>query len=257
LRLTAQGGGALRDPVAGASGASIDLTTGATGFVQAIWTLGRGEGCEEVTTDFIVAPPQGAHLPVRFTAQAVRQRAEPDFPRVEEIKWRHGRPLDLPSFHGGALTVVFTEQMHPATATLDTFVVVVELPDHAFGGEGHPGHRPFILLGEIIAEERSWTFLPRPELSDDELGLWLAAERRVLEEAGLPNDRPLIRCRVTLKGNVILDEGGKRQLDGDVFGQLSEEETDPITGLNLTDLIFPSGDGVRGGDFESWFYLSD
>jgi hypothetical protein len=46
-------------------------------------------------------------------------------------------------------------------------------------------------------------------------------------------------------------------LDGDVFGQLSEEETDPITGLRLTDLIFPSGDGVRGGDFESWFYLGD
>jgi hypothetical protein len=94
-------------------------------------------------------------------------------------------------------------------------------------------------------------------LSDNELGRWLAEERRVFEEAGLPNERPLIRCRVTLKGNVILDEGGKRQLDGDVFAQLSEEETDPITGLNLTDLIFPSGDGVRGGDFESWFYLSD
>jgi hypothetical protein len=254
LRLTAQGGGTLSDPVIGASGASIDLTTGADGVVQAIWALGQGERCEQVITDFIVAPPQGAHLPVRFTAQAVRQ---PDFPRVDEIKWRHDRPLDLPSFNGGALTVVFTEQMHPATATLDTFVVVVELPDHAFRGEGYPGHRLFILLGEIIAEGTSWTFLPRPELSDDELGLWLAEERRVLEEAGLPNERPLIRCRVTLKGNVILDEGGKRQLDGDVFGQLSEEETDPITGLNLTDLIFPSGDGVRGGDFESWFYLGD
>ena len=52
-----------------------------------------------------------------------------------------------------------------------------------------------------------------------------------------------------LKGNAILDEEtGERPLDGDVFARLRYDGT--------TDLIFSSGDGDKGGDFESWFYLS-
>jgi hypothetical protein len=77
-----------------------------------------------------------------------------------------------------------------------------------------------------------------------------------LNESGLEGQRPTIRCRVTLKARVILDAAGERPLDGDAFGRLSDE-VDPETGMRRTDLIFESGDGLPGGDFESWFYLGE
>ena len=55
-----------------------------------------------------------------------------------------------------------------------------------------------------------------------------------------------IRCRVALKGNTILDIKDGRPLDGNCFG---------FKEGRLTFLRFPSGDVIRGGDFESWFYL--
>jgi hypothetical protein len=56
-----------------------------------------------------------------------------------------------------------------------------------------------------------------------------------------------LRCRVTLKAAVILSDSTGRPLDGDAFGSMRPDGT--------TDLSFPSGDGRRGGDFESWFWL--
>ena len=59
--------------------------------------------------------------------------------------------------------------------------------------------------------------------------------------------------RVTLKGHVIWSQAGNqtRFLDGQAFGQ-------PVVDTNNqahTALIFPSGDGARASDFESWFYI--
>lgn len=61
-----------------------------------------------------------------------------------------------------------------------------------------------------------------------------------------------ILTRLRLKGNVIWreDERGAPELylDGEAYGF---RERDSQT----TDLRLPSGDGVRGGDFEMWFWL--
>jgi hypothetical protein len=59
--------------------------------------------------------------------------------------------------------------------------------------------------------------------------------------------------RVTLKGHVIWRKVGNqmRFLDGQTFGQ-------PVGDANNaahTALIFPSGDGARASDFESWLYI--
>ena len=74
-------------------------------------------------------------------------------------------------------------------------------------------------------------------------GVWL---RDVLFQRFKATDRLL--ARLTLKGNFIWDE--KRPdayLDGEVFGVRK-------SGGDV-ELRFPSGDGRRGGDFETWFWL--
>jgi hypothetical protein len=59
-----------------------------------------------------------------------------------------------------------------------------------------------------------------------------------------------ILARLTLKGNFIasLPDGANPPslLDGDVFGS---------AGRDRTTAVLPSGDGRRGGDFETWFWL--
>jgi hypothetical protein len=112
------------------------------------------------------------------------------------------------------------------------------------------GHRPFIVHGSVRTENvHQYTFIPDPRLTVNTMAPLFELERQISA-----TDR--IRCRVVLKGNAILDEEGRRPLDGDVFGQLIQDREDPDTGLPITNLILPSGDGNKGGDFESWFYLT-
>ena len=61
-------------------------------------------------------------------------------------------------------------------------------------------------------------------------------------------DRFLLR--LTLKGNFIFagNQNEQRFLDGDSFGRPG--------GNNRTDVILPSGDTRRGGDFEMWFWIA-
>jgi hypothetical protein len=164
-----------------------------------------------------------------------------DWPTVEEIAWDNDKPMSLPQFNRG-LGVRFSEPMKSATATLNTFIVTLELPlelsqqPHRVGG-----HWPIIVRGTIEVEDDDtvWEFHPQP-IDAAILRQWLEVEQGVSRERR-------IRCRVVLKGNAILTEDG-RPLDGNVFGRLRDDGT--------TDLTFPSGDGYKGGDFESWFYLS-
>ena len=59
--------------------------------------------------------------------------------------------------------------------------------------------------------------------------------------------------RVTLKGHVIWSKAGNqsRFLDGQAFGLPAVDANNQAH----TALIFPSGDGARASDFESWFYF--
>jgi hypothetical protein len=55
---------------------------------------------------------------------------------------------------------------------------------------------------------------------------------------------------VQLKANAILDARGERPLDGNAFGRVARVGYDVFT-----DLTLPSGDAIKGGDFESWCFL--
>jgi hypothetical protein len=170
-----------------------------------------------------------------------------DWPTVEGIEWANDMPMPLGRFNEG-LIVHFSEPMHRATLSPDTFVVTLELAEED-PVSGFPGYRPFIVRGNVERDDTRALFRPEPNIDGDVLQTWLRKEAEFVEI-------PRLRCRVMLKGNTILDERtGERPLDGDVFGRLRDDE-DRVTGLPTTDLIFPSGDGNKGGDLESWFYLS-
>ncbi len=148
------------------------------------------------------------------------------------ISWHNDRPMALAEFNAG-LQVRFTEEMNPATATPSAFVVTVEAPL-----DGNPAITiPHIVDGTVNVSGPVWTFVPRP-LDGGQVATW----ERALGRA--------VRCRVRLAADVILDLAGERPLDGDAFGRLVTSGYDTWVELDL-----PSGDGQRGGDFHSWFFL--
>ncbi|MDQ3823148.1 MAG: DUF6519 domain-containing protein [Actinomycetota bacterium] len=151
------------------------------------------------------------------------------------INWENDRELALASFQTG-LQVTFSEEMHPASASPDTFVVSLEVPADEDGAGGL--RRSLIVNGHVEVAGPTWTFVPS-NVDADDIGRWV-------RDLGGP-----VRCRVRLASAVILDRAGERPLDGDAFGAISQEGYDAFVDLRL-----PSGDGERGGDFESWFYLT-
>ena len=154
---------------------------------------------------------------------------------ADGISWENDRELALPSFQAG-LSVTFSEEMHPAGASTDTFVVSLEVPADEDGATGQ--RRPLIVNGHVQVTGPTWTFLPS-NVDAADIGRWV-------RDLGGP-----VRCRVRLASAVILDRAGDRPLDGDAYGMITQDGYDAFIDLRL-----PSGDGRRGGDFESWFYLT-
>lgn len=105
------------------------------------------------------------------------------------------------------------------------------------------GYLPFVLAGEVSVRGRIITWRPRRETVE--------ALREQLPTLIADGDRGIL-ARLRLKGNFIWhqDEAGAPELylDGEAFGYREGES-------QTTDLRLPSGDGVRGGDFEMWFWL--
>jgi len=166
-------------------------------------------------------------------------------PAVTNTSWRNDRTLTLGEFNQG-LTVEFSEPMEADTLSLDTFIVTLELAEQAPAGNfPYPGHRALIVQGTVDGSGETCRFRPDPQIRSQTLNQWLNRETELFKSIRR------LRCRVVLKGNSILDERTKQHpLDGDVFARLSNE-TDPDFGRPFRDLVFPSGDGNKGGDFES------
>ena len=169
------------------------------------------------------------------------------WPVISKIDWQNDRPMTRVRFNEG-LQVTFSEPVHRATVTLDTFIVTIELPENG-DDTGLTGHRSLIVRGAIERDDAmTWRFTPTPEITPVALSQWISAENKLFPPGP---DGASLRCRVVLKGNAILDEKGTRPLDGDVYAAVTG-----IGGMFFSRLILPSGDGHKGGDFESWFYLT-
>ncbi|MBD0330883.1 MAG: hypothetical protein ICV64_12365 [Thermoleophilia bacterium] len=176
------------------------------------------------------------------TVQEVIEEIYERLPRVEHwptvaangISWSNDRLLPLAELNQG-LRVTFSEEMHPASATPDTFVVTLEVP---IVGTRPELRTSLVVDGRVVVAGRTWTFVPA-QLDANDIGRWTRQLRGP------------VRCRVRLLGNAILDRAGERPLDGDAVGNPRTEGYETFVDLRL-----PSGDGHRGGDFESWFYVS-
>lgn len=155
------------------------------------------------------------------------------WPTVTGISWRNDRLLPLADFLAG-IEVEFSEAMHPETASTSSFVVTLEAP--AAPAALGRAFQPLILDGEVRTTPRQWRFVPAMKQEEFD---------RLAAGAAAP-----LRCRVRLAGEVILDRSGTRALDGQAVGRV-----EPDGYGSVVDLRLPSGDGRRGGDFSSWFFL--
>lgn len=238
-------------------GRSISFAAKEEGRAAVLWTLGKKSGCHEVIAE-LSNPPQKEALKVGFEA-IVR-----DWPTVTGVNWTNNGTKALDDFNKDGLIVDFSEEMSKATARPDTFVVALDVPVTT-SSSSFSGYFPMIVAGQLSHLEHEvdpnvpgdrpyswWKFMPSG-ITEEWLIRWIDAAK------DLHPAHPGIRCRVTLKGNAILDQAGKRPLDGDSVVAL---KLDPTTGLPDKDnpqtdhLELPSGDGIKGGDFESWFYLT-
>jgi hypothetical protein len=128
----AQGGGTVRLPGANFATSVTIPTDDPGGLARCEWRLGADLTVVNIVQATLAGAPQGNPLPVLFQAVVP---ASTVWPRVRRVSWANDRPLDPAQFVANGLTVDFTEAMHPATASPDTFVVTVELaePDPAGG----------------------------------------------------------------------------------------------------------------------------
>jgi hypothetical protein len=115
--------------------------------------------------------------------------------------------------------------------------------DRRLWGDNVIGFQPIILAAivNIVNEEKnSIKWLPMPATE-----VWLLQRLFSMMQEFKRGDRVL--AHLALKGNFVWALSDPRlYLDGEVFGFQRD---------NTTEARFPSGDGVRGGDLEMWFWL--
>ena len=103
----------------------------------------------------------------------------------------------------------------------------------------------------VAGSTLSWQIAYTPSnLAQDVVILYLEA----LLMFGAPGSW-FARVRVRLMGRSIFSNsaGGQLYLDGQTFGQLGPLRADGSPSVGLQ---FPSGNGEKASDFESWFYLA-
>ncbi|MBX3329168.1 MAG: hypothetical protein KF722_02110 [Nitrospira sp.] len=169
---------------------------------------------------------------------------------VVGTSWRHDEVMTVQSILDTGLQVTLdTIPSQPSREAPDappavnpgTFIVTLETPTVAStDANAMPPRVETILSGTLTASGNSLVWKP---------------DRDVASFLKLLEGPPSLRfVRVTLKGHKIWSvEGGQLvYLDGQVFAKPGVQSDGRTP---RTDLLFPSGIGMRASDFESWFYL--
>jgi hypothetical protein len=234
----------------GNAGTIVVATTNARGEAQCSWRLATDRPSQQIRASLL----NGTHLPVYFNAnlsaasEAVAESIQ--ITRVllaNEQDLRADSNVPVNTLVEGIQVVCDDETIVDEQTVRErpTCFVTLEMPfpqredDPELWGEALIGFRPLILAAELQAEKNVILWRPA-ELT----GAWLR-DRLFQKLRGTER----ILARLTLKGNFIWDdERPDAYLDGEVFGIRRS------SGAEI-DLRLPSGDGRRGGDFETWFWL--
>lgn len=112
--------------------------------------------------------------------------------------------------------------------------------DRQLWGDPVIGFQPLILAAKVNAAKNSITWLPTPPTQ-----AWLQQKLFSTMQEFKRGDR--VPAHLALKGNFVWAQSDPTlYLDGEVFG---------FQQGSTTEARFPSGNGVRGGDLEMWFWL--
>lgn len=174
------------------------------------------------------------------------------------INWVNDDLLTAEHLTGDGLQVVLDGAPAPQSVDAATVSVTLELP--VLGSTDATGARP--LVSAILNGDT----LHGVTLSG---GGIVSATSNIIQWKPGPDVNQLLallaglspRVRVRLKGRAIWSDQGTQRiyLDGQAFGHpglRSGEGTRLLGDSARSDLLFPSGDGARASDFESWFYLA-
>lgn len=177
-----------------------------------------------------------------------------DLPRIVKVNWRNDLTMLIDDFFNNGLIVSFNEDMRPECATSDNFIVMLEVPSRELLSDNLLLLHPVIVPGKIDANGNEWRFLPdQQKLPSGQLKELLSTT------IGIDPTLSGYRCRVTLTSASILGNKGDRHLDGEVL-KVPATRADgnfflDLQGAENGELV--TGNGARGGDFESWFYLNN
>jgi hypothetical protein len=157
---------------------------------------------------------------------------------IAGTNWLNDDVLPLDEFMKNGLEIRVDTPYKLISVGDPTVIVTAQVP-FAGAGETTPDVL-FVLDGEIEVGVRFIRWIPVKALAEQ--------LNQVLK------NQPLVLLRVTLKGHTLWSDVGDEQLylDGQAFGEPGLR-ADKKTAR--TALIFPSGNGAKASDFESWFYV--
>lgn len=161
---------------------------------------------------------------------------------VADTNWLNDALFDFDRFMKEGLVVQMSAPPDPRSVDEANVIVTMELTPSADNAPAGSFSPLVVLDGEIV---RSF--------GDPNVIIW--RPNATLRERLAPLlERSLARVRVRLMGRTIWSEqnGSRRYLDGQAFGIPASGTESRKSRIALQ---FPSGDGMRGSDFESWFYL--
>jgi hypothetical protein len=177
---------------------------------------------------------------------------------VVKTNWENDTLLDRTILREEGLRITLDAAPDPASVSSETVIVTAEIPYVSNGQESAALRQAVIVAGQAgvdLADPNTIVWRPGGQDAGGGAiagpGLIGLIVRPLVPADAAPAGSTLLR--VALKGRVIWGQAGspRRFLDGQAFGQ-PVADTD---GQAHTALIFPSGDGVRASDFESWLYI--
>ncbi|MCX6674672.1 MAG: DUF6519 domain-containing protein [Methanothrix sp.] len=270
----------------GSSGDSIksDTFTGPDGIARCTWTLGTSKPGRltatlrdknnnqlglpiffnanlSIASDVSFDPKECPSMSrVKTVQEAITNLCRGE-PRIRINRISIGVPGERPLLNDGTvfpdelregIKILFylddsNEKLNMQTPSRAPFFLTIDMPfpinnvDRELWGNKLIGFQQIVLNSSIVPIDNGFIWKPTNITIP-----WL---NRLLDLMRKDEIGDCLLARLILKGNFIWSENPPRRyyLDGEAFGTPDRETSN--------NLILPSGDGKRGGDFEMWFWI--